>query len=152
MYAQLLSCVLTFCDPLDFSLPVSSNCGIFQTKILEWVAISSSRGFSQPRDQTHVSCILLHWQMDSLSVAPRWGFSDGSMGKESSCKAGDTGETSMIPGLGRSPGEGNGNPFQYSCLENPMDGGAWQVTVHGVTKSWTRLVNFTLLLQEKGQY
>ena len=41
----------------------------------------------------------------------------------------------MIPGLGRSPGEGNGNPLQYSCLENPMDRGAWQVTVHGITKS-----------------
>ena len=41
------------------------------------------------------------------------------------------------------PGEGNGNPFQYSCLENPMDGGAWWATVHGVAKSWTRLSNFT---------
>jgi len=45
--------------------------------------------------------------------------------------------------LGRSPGEGNGNPLQYSCLENPMDGGAWWATVHRVTKSWTRLSNFT---------
>ena len=42
-----------------------------------------------------------------------------------------------IPGLGRSPEEGNGNPLQYSCLENPMDGGTWQATVHGVAKSWT---------------
>ena len=50
-----------------------------------------------------------------------------------------------IPGLGRSPGEGNGNPFQYSCLENSMDGGAWWATVHGVTKSQTRLSNVTLL-------
>ena len=47
------------------------------------------------------------------------------------------------PGLGRSPGEGNGNPLQYSCLENPMDGGAWRATVHGVAKSWTRLSVFT---------
>ena len=44
-----------------------------------------------------------------------------------------------ISGLGKFPGEGNGSPLQYSCLENPMDGGAWQATVHGVTKSWTRL-------------
>ena len=44
-----------------------------------------------------------------------------------------------IPELGRSPGEGNGNPLQYSCLENPMDRGAWQATVHRVTQSWTRL-------------
>ena len=52
---------------------------------------------------------------------------------ESACNVGDPGS---IPGLGRSPGEGNGNSLQYSCLENPMDGGAWQATVHGVTKSW----------------
>ena len=49
----------------------------------------------------------------------------------------------MIPGWGRSPGEGNGNPLQYSCLENPMEGGAWQATVHGVTKSRTQLSDFT---------
>ena len=58
----------------------------------------------------------------------------------SACNAGDPGS---IPGLGRSPGEGNGNPLQYSCLENPMDRGAWRATVHGVAKSWTRLSNFT---------
>ena len=52
------------------------------------------------------------------------------------------------PGLGRSPGEGNGNPLQYSCLENPMDGGAWWATVHGVAKSWTRLSDFTFTLSE----
>ena len=49
----------------------------------------------------------------------------------------------MIPGLGKSPAEGNGKPLQYSCLENPMDGGTWWATVHGVTKSWTRLSDFT---------
>ena len=49
----------------------------------------------------------------------------------------------MIPGLGRSPGEGNGNPLQYSCLENPMDRGAWWATVHGVAKSRTQLSDFT---------
>ena len=48
---------------------------------------------------------------------------------------------------GRSPGEGNGNPLQYCCLENPMDGGAWSATVHGVTNSQTRLSNFTSLTQ-----
>ena len=50
-----------------------------------------------------------------------------------------------IPGSGRSPGEGNGNPLQYSCLENPMDRGAWWATVHGVTKSQTQLSNFTFI-------
>ena len=49
----------------------------------------------------------------------------------------------LIPGSGRSPGEGNGNPLQYSCLENPVDGGSWQATVHGVAKSWTQLSDFT---------
>ena len=57
-------------------------------------------------------------------------------GKESACNAGDPGS---IPALGRSPGEGNGNPLQYSCLENPMDGGAWQDTDYGVTKSQSLL-------------
>ena len=56
--------------------------------------------------------------------------------KESTCNAGDMGS---IPGSGRSPGRGNGNPFQYSCLKNPTDRGAWQATAHGVTKSQTRL-------------
>ena len=50
-----------------------------------------------------------------------------------------TGDSSSIPGSGRSPGEENDNPLQYSCLENPMDRGAWWATVHGVAKSWTRL-------------
>ena len=54
--------------------------------------------------------------------------------KASACNAGDLG---LIPGLGRSPGEGNGNPLQYSCLENPMDGGAWQAPVHRVAESST---------------
>ena len=56
--------------------------------------------------------------------------------EESACNSGDLG---LIPGLGRSPGEGNGNPLQYSCLENPMDRGSWRATVHGVAKSRTRL-------------
>ena len=55
-------------------------------------------------------------------------------GKESACNAGDLGS---IPGSGRSPGERNGNPLQYSCLENPMDRGGWWATVHGIPKSWT---------------
>ena len=68
------------------------------------------------------------------------GFPGGSEVKASACNAGDLG---LIPGSGRSPGEGHGNPLQYSCLENPMDGGAWWAIVHGVSKSWTRLSDFT---------
>ena len=66
------------------------------------------------------------------------------MVKNQPAKAGDTGDTSLIPGLGRSPGEGNGNPLQYSCLENPMDRGAWRATVHGVAKSRTQLSTHSL--------
>ena len=64
----------------------------------------------------------------------------GSEVKASACNVGDL---DSIPGSGRSPEEGNGNPLQYSCLENPMDGGAWWATVHGVAKSQTRLSNLT---------
>ena len=62
------------------------------------------------------------------------GFPSGSTGKESAYNTGDLG---LIPGLGKSPGEVNDNPLQYSCLENPMDGGAWWAIIHGVTESRT---------------
>ena len=67
------------------------------------------------------------------------GFPGGSDGKESVCNAGDSG---LIPGLGRSPEEENGNPLQYSCLKNFMDRGDWKAIVHGVAKSWIQLSNF----------
>jgi len=63
------------------------------------------------------------------------GFSGGSKGKESTCNAGDAGDSGLIPGSRRSPAKRNGNPLQYSCLENSMDRGAWWATVHGVKKS-----------------
>ena len=69
-------------------------------------------------------------------------FPGGSEGKASACNAGDLGS---IPGSGRSPGGGNGNPLQYSCRENPMDRGAWWATVHRIPKSWTRLRDFTFI-------
>ena len=64
------------------------------------------------------------------------GFLGSSSGKEFTCNVGDLGS---IPGSGRSPRGQNGNPLHYSCLENPMDRGAWRATVFGVAKSWTRL-------------
>ena len=64
------------------------------------------------------------------------GFPEGSDGKESACNAGDW---SWIPGWRRPPGEGNGNPLQYLCLENPMDRGAWQATAHGVTEELDKI-------------
>ena len=68
------------------------------------------------------------------------GFSGGLVGKESACNAGDL---NSIPGSGRFPGEGNGYPLQYSCLENPMDRGAWWATVHRVAKNQTQLNSYT---------
>ena len=70
----------------------------------------------------------------SLSALP--GFLGGSDSQESACNTGDQG---LIPGSGRSPGEGNGNLVQYSCLENSMGRGDWRATVHGVAESWTQL-------------
>ena len=69
-----------------------------------------------------------------------FSFPDSSVGQESACNAGDP---SLIPGSGRSPGEGIGYPLQYSCLENPMDGEAWCTTVHRVAKSQTQLSDLT---------
>ena len=88
------------------------------------------------------------WVLMSFFSGLLWWLS----GKDSAWNAG---APSLIPGLGRSPGEGNGNPLQDSCLGNPMDRGAWESTVHGITKSQTQLSNwahmhfFSILLNEK---
>ena len=112
-----------------------------------------------------VTCILLHPSSPTGGRSSWWGisasqlaisallvplqlapdiknflFPGGSDGKESACNAGDGG---LIPGLGRSPGECNGNPLQYSCLETPMDRGAWWAAVPGVAQSWTRLTRLS---------
>ena len=135
--------------PWTIAPPGSSVHGIFQASILERVAISSSRGSSQLRDRTLTSCISFtgrwifyhcglktqEWPARPLPlricVWVKRAFPGGAEVKVSACSAGDLGS---IPGSGRSPGEGNGNPLQYSCLENPMDGGAWWAIVHGVTE------------------
>ena len=67
------------------------------------------------------------------------GFPGGLVVKNLPANAGDAGDKALIPGSGRSPGEENGNPLQYSCLENSVDRGNWQTTVHGAAKSQTRL-------------
>ena len=71
-----------------------------------------------------------------MHVKITWGYPGGSVVKISACQMGDAG---LILGLGRFPGGGNGNPLQYSCLENPMDREAWWAAVHGVTDSWIQL-------------
>ena len=66
-------------------------------------------------------------------------------GSDSKASTYDVGDPGSVPGSGRSPGKGNGNPLQYSCLGNPTDRGVWWATVHGVTKSWTQLRDFTIV-------
>ena len=75
--------------------------------------------------------------MITIIISNSWGFLRTSVSKESACNAGDLG---VIPGLGRFPGEGNGNPLQYSSLKNPMDRGAWRATVHEVARVGCDLV------------
>ena len=102
-------------------------CGFLRLEVVTWVASSVlyfTEGEIQPRREKD----------DTVSHGrpgkPWWArrFPGGSADKESTCNAGDLGS---IPGLGRSPGGGNGNPLQYSCLGNPMDRGAWRATVLG---------------------
>ena len=80
------------------------------------------------------------------------GFYDGSNSKKSACNAGDTGDAGSIPGSGRSPGRGNCNPLQYSCLGNLMDIGASWATVHGITKSQSRLSDLACTHAQKAIY
>ena len=116
---------------------------------MEWVDIPFSRPSFRPRNWTCVSRIVgwfftiwvtkdKVWSQQNMMIFCYClkGFPNSLDGKESVYNAGVLG---LVPGSRRSPGEGNGNPFQYSCLENSMDRGAWWATVHGVTKSQTRL-------------
>jgi len=86
--------------------------------------------------------------MDKISLIEirtnQLGFQVVLVVKNLSANAGNVRDVSLIPGSGRSPGEGHGNPLQYSCLENPLDRGAWQATVHRVAKSWTRLKQLSM--------
>ena len=129
----------TLCDPMDYSLPGSSAHGNPQTLILEWVAISFPRESFWPRDWTRVSHIagrfITIWATRYIQVSFLLVLFVGSDGKESACSAGD---------LGRSPGEGNGYSLQCSCLDNPMDRGAWWATVHRVPKSRTWLKHLSM--------
>ena len=76
------------------------------------------------------------------AVSDHQGFPSGSADKEPSCSAGDTGYMCLIHESGRSSGGGSGNPLQYSCLENPMDRGAWRAAVQGITRSWLQLSTY----------
>ena len=132
------------CDILHFSwtlLPEELGFSFLSAalnKTASWVlkcALYPGQDFgevSDPLDMSGFTC----------SFAIIWRFPPcSSVGKESACKAGDPAMQSFIPGWGRSPGEGNGNPLQFSCLKNPMDRGAWRAKVDRVAKSRTQLSN-----------
>ena len=132
---------LTFCDPMDHTDHV-----ILQARILEWVAVPFSRGSSQPKDRTQVSCMtgrfFTSWATREAKGV--WGAYENAFQvllevKNPPANAGDTRDMASVLGLGRSPGGGHGNPLQYSCLENPLDRGAWCATVHTVARSRTWL-------------
>ena len=94
---------------------------------------------SNPSLPSSLYYIWMNWNQQTLG--PQKGFPGGSVVKNSSINAGDTGDAGSIPGSGRSPGEGNCNPLQYSCLGNSVNRGAWWATIHEVAKSQTRLSN-----------
>ena len=123
---QLLSHVQLFATPWT---------GLHQATLSFTISQSLLRFMSTELVMSLNHLILCH-PLLLLSICP--SFPCGSDGKESACSAGELG---LSPGFRRSPGEGNGNPLQYSCLENLTDGGVWQVTPRGVTKSPTGLSN-----------
>ena len=120
-------------------------------------SIPCSHGNPTTRPALRGACLpqIREGQKSQLPVSPALqaseSFPGGSMVKNPPANAGDTGS---IPGSGRSPGEGNGNPLQNSCLENPMDRGAWRATVHGVTKESdsTYQLNYRLLRGKTAQH
>ena len=83
-------------------------------------------------------------QLSLVSCHGHLGFPGDASGKESACSSGDTGDAGLIPGSERSPGGGHNNPLQYSCLENPMDRGAWKAIAHRVAKSLTQLKQLSM--------
>ena len=139
---------------MEHGLSCSQACGIFPAQgsnpcLLHWQVNSLPLSHQEIPGPVHVFFFFFHLSFGHAAcrilvpqprIEPRpsavRGFPGGSNGKESAFNAGDL---SSIPGSGRFPGEGKGCPLQYSCLENSMDRGAWQVAVHEVARSRTRL-------------
>ena len=132
----------SICGPAGFHIPRSSWAGVPQLLSLSSRALQATTNEAlMPRTCASQQEKPPQWaarasQLESSPHLLQLGFPGGSEVKVSASNVGHLGS---IPGLGRSPGEGNGNPLHYSCLENPMDGGAWWATVHSVAKSWTQL-------------
>ena len=148
----LLSCFshVWLCNPMHCSPPGYSVHGILEARVLEWAVILPSRGSSWRRDRTWASCIAgrfftteplgkstyIHTYIHTHTHTHTYDSPSAEV-KNLPANAGDVSNAGSTPRSGRPSGEGTGNPLQYSCLENPMDRGAWQATVHGVAKSWT---------------
>ena len=145
-----MSFPLDFCISSSYSFhkshcPVQFHLHIFLKFIRDLFHTSSAKSFPKRRLQEHCKDITKRIQstwMTPFVYLSRCIHSDGLpwwlSSKDSTCTTEDAGDVCSIPGLGRSPGGGHGNPLQYSCLGNPMDRGAWQATVHRVTNSQTR--------------
>ena len=119
---------------MDCSSPGSSVHGISQARILEWVAISFSRELSDPGIQCISPALAGGFFLLSRQRSP-----GTAVVKNLPANSGDARDEGSVSGSGRSPGEGNGNPLQYSCLKNSMESRVWQTAAHGVTKRQTRL-------------
>ena len=132
--AQSLSCVWLFATPWTAAWQTSLSFTTSQCKhdiiYILWEHFSNWKVNLIEQSQNVACSILPAPWICGLPICS-WGFPPSSVSKESACNAGDS---CSIPGLGRSPGEGNGNPLQYSCLKNPMDRGAWQATIRGVAR------------------
>ena len=133
------------------------NMGIWRTLFLLLENVAPCSGLFKER--TRVLVCYPDWWMPEIGAfccqfpylevtLSSMDFIDGSDGKESACSTGDLGS---VPGLRRSPRGGHGNPLQYSCLENPVDRGAWRAIVHRVAKSWTWLKQFSTHAHTNGK-
>ena len=132
----------TLCDPTDCSPPGSSVHRFLQARILEWVAIPFTGGIFLTQGS---NSDLLHWRQILYHLSYQ-GSPDGFSGKKKNppSNTGVPRDMGLIPGSGRSSGGGNGNPLQYSSLQNAMNRGAWQITVLGVTWSQTWLKRLSM--------
>ena len=116
---------------LDWQKRILANIQALTSSLVSCMTLSKLCDLSEAVPLSAIQQSSHLFQMTGVRIEQ---FTGGSDGKKSACSAGDS---DLIPGSGRSPGEGNGNPVQYSCLENSMDRGLWQATVHGVTRSQT---------------
>ena len=138
MGCHCLLLIASIGDTFDFYMLILCFVTLFNSFIIcRKCCLGDSLGFSTVLSPANGSSF--------ISIFHPGGLSGGSDSKEATCVAGDP---SSIPGSRRSPGVGNGNPLQYTCLENPMDGEAWWATVHGVAKNQIRLSDSHFLIEE----